>query len=1663
MTRSNRRLRLKRLLTVVFAMGFVASFISTISAFAAANLFKIQNAELSELSATAQGAISSFDEENIVSDVTFHKLGDFAKYTITLKNTDSKDHVIESITDDNENPYVSYEYDQHSGEQIDAGADLVFVVTAKYATAVTDINARAQATNVKFYIHFTDLEEEVPVVPDTGVSTNSSDHLQTSVVSLVIFATGLIVIGIIALKKHKRASKYIIAGIIAVAAVAMTATVKAATTTVNSFTLTTDYGFFNKLVVTYADKDGNEQELIVNYGEPANIPDQSKDGYTLTGWEDEHDNPVDLTQPITEDIKIHPIYRAHTYTIKFNGNGANGEMADLAMTYDETKTLPTNAFNFPGRTYAGWDTEANGSGAHYDEQAEVKNLTTEDNGIVTLYAQWSINPFHIDYDGNGATSGEMASTNCEYDQTCQLRDNAFEKYGYDFAGWKYNDTIYADKADVTNIIDKGTITMAAQWTPHVYTITYTGLTAEEAAALRTAGNPNTYTIESPSFTLKNPEDRKDADGDTRERFVGWVEVIEPSTSVTLPMVGNLGNKTFNATWETVALPEYDITYNYNGGTVATANPTKLNKEQSATLNEPVKTGYAFAGWTGTTISGDTPVKPYTIPAPHQKGNLEYTAHYRAHTYTVNFDINTDDTNVGGTMQPLVLNYDEEKALTANAFTRTGYTFAGWKLGDTEYTDGQSIKNLTAEDGATVTLRAQWEANKYKLVFHANNGNVTNPTAMTDQEITYDVATAINPNSYDYPHYKFMGWATTETGAVVYEDGAEVTNLRANNGDIVDLYAVWKERTATLTQGWNNTAALKRINADATSFEHWTGETPDFDSIDGEENIALSTSNFPVYAWTEDNKIYWWSEATTIYMNASSVRMFSGMEKLQSIDISQFDSSLLTGLEGMFENTTALTSINFGNNFQTGNVTNFRDMFLKAKSLTELDLHTWDVSSFNTDLRKVFNGCSSLTSLNLDGWDLSHTNTTGTHDWLAGTNSLQTFSMKGGKLPSNANSLFADLKATTINLDNLDTSRVTDMQKMFARATGVIELDLHTWDVSNVQNMYQMFIGAKFTGINIDGWQTSSLTNIVSIFNGCVNLVNIDLSNIDTSKVQNMEGAFMQTPITTLDLSTWDTSKNTSVRTMFSGMKNVETIYVGDGWSTELITGANDSATLPLSDMTNKLVGGAGTVWSDNKKNGLTYLHLDDPCDNNPGLFSKKNARYVCYYSNIPEGEANAGTKTGDYLMIEGGSLATNTFTRDGYVFGGWNTAADGSGESYTDEQVMADLVESKTPLNLYAVWEPKTLTITFDKNDTYAEGEMGTQTVTYAATETLNTNTFTNYQHTFLGWNTQADGKGTHYDNRAEIEITIPHDFTLYAEWQAVLQSAHGNSIDLTMLSADKANEDVQIDEDTKCKRAVQLHEEICESGHCTGLGYTETGDKGTKVVRYGSFGTQGGPLNSGDAFTCDVDGNGVFDEKYERFYYVSDYWNTKTREFEGDTAVLIYYRSTYLGQGTTNQATSSYSNPVTSGPSISNLPKSSLWQNVSLKNTKRNILAFREGEEMTITIEDFDYEGYSARLLTIPEAKAGCNVATIQGGEAETDSTCMYMYENSRFVINDMNKTESIGVPLENTYIGTTSSEDNYRWFIQSRSAAGFHPTSASTRVSMRPVIEVPKNKISY
>ncbi len=1145
-TRQRRSGGLRNIVTAVFAVAFVASIVSTITAFAAANLFKIENAELSELSTTAEGSISSFDEENIISNVTFHKLNDSAKYTITLKNTDTKDHIIESITDDNINPYISYEYGQHTGEQIDAGSDFVFVITAKYSAAITNIDQRAQVSNVKFFIHFTDIEEEILLVPNTGASSNTGNFIRFSVISLLISAAGLTIASIFVLKKHKKASKYIVAGIVTVVAIATTATVKAVTVEINSFTISTDVTLKDKLVITYTDKNGDEQELIVNYGDPANIPDQNIEGYTLTGWEDENGNPVDPTQPTTEDIKIHPIYHTHTYTIKFNGNGATGSMTDIAIAYNETKTLPANTFDLQGRTYTGWDTEANGSGVHYDNESEVKNLTAEDNGIVTLYAQWSINPFHINYDGNGATSGEMATTNCEYDGECVLRENAFVKTGYHFVGWKYNNNDYVDKANVKNIVESGTITMVAQW--------------------------------------------------------------------------------------------------------------------------------------------------------------------EVNHYTIIFDINTDDSNAAGDMAAMTnLEYDHDYTLTANAFTRTGYNFGGW---NTEIdgrnfglTDEQEFHNLTTTDNVVITLYAQWNPIHYTIAFHQNSDGVTGN--MSSQVFTYDEAKNLTQNAFVKNHYKFMGWTTVANGTgTKYDDRASIFNLTTEDGATIDLYAQWKERTAylkgTVNNSWGSAGDMIRSlqgYSTATSFSHYEGE-PNFDEIETKHNMAISSSNFPVYTWIDGETIYWWSEAETIYAHEDSRNFFSGLKKAETIDYSGFNFSLTKNLAGFFRNTEALSTIDLSP-LAAANPTTLEEMFY-GSGIASVDLSPLNTAQ-TINMKGMFNSTTALETVNLSA--INTANVTDMSYLFSNSTNLKSVDFSHNNLSSveDMNHMFySSKKLESLNFTGVNTPNLKKMSWMFGGAK-IANLDLSDLDTGNVTHFDELFYGADVANLDISGFDTHNATTFGSMFtsfnaHGQV----LDLSHFDTTSLNgSMYEMFLGTNANVIDLSSFDISAeraaNIGMANILCISNSVETIY-----ATEKLH-FHDYSSVPDTNLgvpmdhggQSKLVGGAGSTIRQLTLLGLSEYdkaRIDDPDNGKPGMFAIKGARYIRYHDNdgdTANDETNYALMTSGYLKA-GDSLKKNAFTRRGFRFAGWK---DADNNEYTDEQVMADLTESKTPLELYAQWEELTATL----------------------------------------------------------------------------------------------------------------------------------------------------------------------------------------------------------------------------------------------------------------------------------------------------------------------------------------------------------------------------------
>ena len=259
------------------------------------------------------------------------------------------------------------------------------------------------------------------------------------------------------------------------------------------------------------------------------------------------------------------------------------------------------------------------------------------------------------------------------------------------------------------------------------------------------------------------------------------------------------------------------------------------------------------------------------------------------------------------------------------------------------------------------------------------------------------------------------------------------------------------------------------------------------------------------------------------------------------------------------------------------------------------------------------------------------------------------------------------------------------------------------------------------------------------------------------------------------------------------------------------------------------------------------------------------------------------------------------------------------------------------------------------------------------------------------------------------------------------------------------------------CKRATTLHTEECtqtnKTNFCNGAGYTTSGSKGTTTITYGNLGTKG-TLTTGDAFDCDVNGDGTYDSNTERFYYVTDINDT--------TAVLIYYDNVIAGSPS-NGAIYAYDSSVENwhGPrtAIAQLPTTTQWKNVNLTNSTRKITNESGGNTTTggTLPSNFSYSGYAARLLTIGEVRQGTgisNVPTFKLGELDNFT---YLLENTKFASDSKS---AWGWWLENA----RSDFSTRVWYVFSDTRnVNSHPFSNAGGSGVRPAIEVLKSNISY
>ena len=168
----------------------------------------------------------------------------------------------------------------------------------------------------------------------------------------------------------------------------------------------------------------------------------------------------------------------------------------------------------------------------------------------------------------------------------------------------------------------------------------------------------------------------------------------------------------------------------------------------------------------------------------------------------------------------------------------------------------------------------------------------------------------------------------------------------------------------------------------------------------------------------------------------------------------------------------------------------------------------------------------------------------------------------------------------LDLSSFDTSNVIDMYKMFYHCEALTKLDLSNFDTSNVITMYRMFDECKaLTKLDLSNFNTSKVINMRGMFSGCKALTELDLSNFDTSRVTDMCGMFSGckaltqldlssfnlsevnyissmfrdcASLTVLDLSNFDTFMVKHIELVFFGCKALTTIYISDKWNIDKV-------------------------------------------------------------------------------------------------------------------------------------------------------------------------------------------------------------------------------------------------------------------------------------------------------------------------------------------------------------------------------------------------------------------------------------------------------------------------------------------------------------------------------
>ena len=536
-------------------------------------------------------------------------------------------------------------------------------------------------------------------------------------------------------------------------------------------------------------KTGEDEKTIHYEDVYGELPIPTRKGYTFKGWYSSKEEGVEVTSSTNvttpSNHTVYARWEANLYKVTLDGNGVDNP-ASIMVEYEKTYAqLPI--LNRDGYAFKGWYTSKKG-GERID-----RDITVTITNDTILYAQWEAGAMTVMLEANGGICA-VSSLALKYDGTYRGLKEA-TKVGYTFDGW-YTDAKGGKKiTSDSKVLESVDHTLYAHWKKNEYKIHY------DANGGTGSMSDSVHTYDDGKELPDNKFTRKGYS------FLGWSTEADSISAkyMNKQLVKNLTSTsgetiTLYAVW---GANSYSIHYDANGGTgKMDASYLTFDAEKQLATNEFKKDGYTFMGWSLKSNASDAVYsngQNVKNLAEESDAIITLYAVWKPNSYVVKYDANGGR----GSMDTSNHTYDTENLLSNNAFEREGYQFEGWSTSSnatsTTYTDSQSIKNLSSDDGDTITLYAVWKVNSYTIRYDANGGSGTT----NNSEHTYDTAKGLTNNGFSKVGYTFVGWGTSSSATqATYTNGQSVKNLTSKNKDTITLYALWKANTYTIQYNAN---------------------------------------------------------------------------------------------------------------------------------------------------------------------------------------------------------------------------------------------------------------------------------------------------------------------------------------------------------------------------------------------------------------------------------------------------------------------------------------------------------------------------------------------------------------------------------------------------------------------------------------------------------------------------------------------------------------------------------------------------------------------------------------------------------------------------------------------------------------------------------------------